>query len=107
MTVTAAFHLNNREAKRELKLYNNDKHLPLFPTPTYFGVKLDRSLMFRHHLMAIRIKLSSRVTLLRRPAGSEWGGAAAKTLRIAALSWSIQQLSTAHQFGVAVLTLAS
>ena len=24
-TVTAAFHLNNREAKRELKVYNNDR----------------------------------------------------------------------------------
>ena len=27
-TVTAAFHLNNREAKRELKVYNNDRLLP-------------------------------------------------------------------------------
>ena len=51
-TVTAAFHLNNREAKRELKFYNNDKYLPFCPTPTYLGVKLDRSLTFRHHLVA-------------------------------------------------------
>ena len=29
-TVTAAFHLNNREAKRELKVYNNSRLLP-FP----------------------------------------------------------------------------
>ena len=28
-TVTAAFHLNNREAKRELKVYNNGRLLPL------------------------------------------------------------------------------
>ena len=34
--------------------------------------------------MALRKKLSSRVTLLRRPLGSRWG-AGAKTLRIAAL----------------------
>ena len=84
-TVTAAFHLNNREAKRELKVYNNGRLLPFCPTPTYLGVKLDRSLMFRHHLVALRKKLSSRVTLLRRLMGSRWG-AGAKTLCMATLS---------------------
>ena len=33
-TVTTAFHLNNREAKRELKVYNNGRLLPFCPTPT-------------------------------------------------------------------------
>ena len=84
-TVTAAFHLNNREAKRELKVYNNGRLLPFCPTPAYLGVKLDRSLTFCHHLVALRKKLSSRVTLLRRLVGSGWG-AGAKTLCIAALS---------------------
>ena len=84
-TVTAAFHLNNREAKRELKVYNNGRLLLFCPTPTYLGVKLDRSLTFRHHLVALRKKLSSRVTLLRRLVGSGWS-AGAKTLRIATLS---------------------
>ena len=84
-TVTAVFHLNNREANRELKVYNNSRLLPFCPTPTYLGVKLDRSLTFRHHLVALRQKLSSRVTLLRRLVGSVWG-AGAKTLRIATLS---------------------
>ena len=45
-TVTTAFHLNNREAKCELKVYNNGRLLPFCPTPTYLGVKLDRSLTF-------------------------------------------------------------
>ena len=84
-TVTTAFHLNNREAKRELKVYNNSRLLPFCPIPTYLGVKLNRSLTFRHHLVALRKKLSSRVTLLRRLVGSRWG-AGAKTLRIATLS---------------------
>ena len=83
--VTAAFHLNNREAKRELKVYNNGGLLPFCPTPTYLGVKLDRSLTFRHHLVALRKKLSSCVTLLRRLVGSG-RGAGAKTLCIATLS---------------------
>ena len=84
-TVTTAFHLNNREAKRELNVYNNGKRLPFCPVPTYLGVKLDRSLTFRHHLEALRKKLTTRVALMRRLAGSGWG-AGAKTLRTAALS---------------------
>ena len=82
--VTVAFHLNNREAKRELKVHNNGRLLPFCPVPTYLGVKLDRSLAFCHHLVALRKKLSSRVTLLRRLVGSGWG-AGAKTLRILCL----------------------
>ena len=46
---------------------------------------MDRSLTFRHHLVALHKKLSSRVTQLRRLVGSGWG-AGAKTLRIATLS---------------------
>ena len=84
-TVTTAFHLNNREAKRELNVYNNSKRLPFCPAPTYLGVKLDRSLTFRHHLEALRKKLTTRVALMRRLAGSGWG-AGAKALRTAALS---------------------
>ena len=83
--VTAAFYLNNREAKHELKVYNNGRLLPFCPTPTYLGVKLDRSLTFCHHLVALHKKLSSRVTLLRRLVGLGWG-AGTKTLRIATLS---------------------
>ena len=84
-TMTAAFYLNNRDAKRELNVYNNGNLLPLYPIPTYFGVKLDRSLTFRHQLQALRKKLSTRVALLRRLAGSGWG-AGAKTLPISVLS---------------------
>ena len=58
-TVTAVFHLNNREAKRELKVYNNDRLLPFCLTPIYLKVKLDRSLTFRHHQVALRKKLFS------------------------------------------------
>ena len=64
-TVTAAFHLYNREAKREQKVNNNGKILPFCPVPTYLGVKLDRALTYRHHLEALRKKLSTRVSLLR------------------------------------------
>ena len=83
--MTAVFRLSHREAKCELKVYNDDRLLPFCPTPAYLGIKLDRSFTFRHHLVALRKKLSSRVTLLRRLVGSGWD-AGAKTLHIATLS---------------------
>ena len=84
-TMTAFFHLNNREVKHELKVYNNDRLLLFCPTPTYLGVKLDRSLKFCHHLVALCKKLSLHVTLLRQLVGLGWG-AGAKTLCKATLS---------------------
>ena len=47
-------------------------------------MKLDRALTYRHHFEALFKKLSTRVSLLRRLAGSGWG-AGVKTLRTAAL----------------------
>ena len=103
--VTTAFHLNNREAKRKLNVYNNGKRLPFHSVPTYLGVKLDRSLTFRHHLEALRKKLTTRVALMRRLAGSGWS-AGAKTLRTATLSliystaeyWAPVWCRSAHTF---------
>ena len=82
-TVTTAFPFNNREVKREIKVHNNGKVLPFCPVPTYLGVKLDRALTYRRHLEALHKKLSTRVSLLRRLAGSGWG-AGAKRLQGAA-----------------------
>ena len=55
------------------------------PIPTYLGVKLEISLTFCHHLMAVQKKVLLHVTLLRQLAGSGWG-AGAKTLCTADLS---------------------
>ena len=84
-TMMAAFHLNNRDAKRELRVYNNGRLLPFCPTPTYLGVKLDGSFTFCHYLVALCKKLSSRVTLLRQLVGSGWSTGALK-VSIASLS---------------------
>ena len=80
-TMSAAFYLNNKEAKRELVEYNNET-LPYCSEPKYLGVTLDRSL---RHFESFRKKLTSRVALLRRLSGSGWG-AGATTLRIATLA---------------------
>ena len=43
-TVTIAFYLHIREAKREPNVKNNGKILPFCPVPIYLSVKLDRAL---------------------------------------------------------------
>ena len=105
-TVMSAFHLNNREAKRELNVYNNGKRQPFCPVPTYLGVQLDSLLTFRRHLEALRKKLTTRVALMRRLAGSGWALELKHCVQPPYL-WSTPLRSTVHQFGVAVHTLAS
>ena len=87
-------------------------HLGQFcPVQTYLGVKLDRSLTFRHHLKTLRKKLTLLVALLRRLMGSGWG-TDAKILSVSAicprsLVYSTTKYGIAHQPGVIVLILAS
>ena len=83
-TMTAAFHLYNKEAKRELHVTVEGRMLPFSTDLTYLGIKLDRALTFRYHLESLRSKLTSRIGLLRRLAGSTWSGNA-QTLRTTAL----------------------
>ena len=75
-TVSAVFHLNNKEAKRELNVNFNNETLPFCSEPKYFGATLDRSFTYRRHLESLRKKLTSRVALLRQLAGSGWGAGA-------------------------------
>ena len=84
-TMSAAFHLNNMEARRELRITVNGAPLPFCPEPKYLGVTLDRSLTYRRHLESLRKKLTSRIALIRRLTGTSWGAGAA-TLRTAALA---------------------
>jgi len=53
-TVSAAFHLNNKEAKREQKVNINNETLPFCSEPKYLGVTLDRSITYRRHLESLR-----------------------------------------------------
>ena len=75
-TLTADFYLNDREVKRDLKVYNNNRLLPFCLTFSYLVVKLDRLPKFCHHLVTLHKKLSSRVTLLRQLVGSGWDAGA-------------------------------
>jgi len=71
--VSAVFHLNNKDVKRELKVNHNNETLPFCSEPEYLGVTLDRSLTYRRHLESLRKKLTSRVAFLRRLDDSGWG----------------------------------
>ena len=44
--MSAAFHLNNKEAKRELKVNYSNEILPCCPKPKYLEEILDRSLTY-------------------------------------------------------------
>ena len=83
--VSAAFILNYKETKRELKVKYSNETLPFCSEPKYLGVTLDRSFTYRPHLKSLCKKLTSRVALMRRLAGSGWG-AGTKSRRTAALA---------------------
>jgi len=51
--VSAVFHLNNKEAKCELKVNFNNETLPFCSDPKYLGVTLDRSHTYRRHLESL------------------------------------------------------
>jgi len=81
-TISAMFHLNNKEAKREVNINFINKTLPFYSESKYLGVTLGMTLTYRESL---RKKLTSRVASLRRLAGSGWG-VGATTLRTATLA---------------------
>ncbi|KAJ4939523.1 hypothetical protein JOQ06_028971, partial [Pogonophryne albipinna] len=91
-TVAAAYHLSTREARRELEVRVDNKCLEVQQAPKYLGVHLDRTLSFKKHLEEVKAKVTSRVALIRRLAGTTWG-ASAKTLRIStqALVFSVAE----------------
>jgi len=61
--VTTAFHLYNKEARRELNIAVEGRTLPFCSEPTYLEIKLDRSLSYRQHLESSNKKLTARVVL--------------------------------------------
>ncbi|KAL7885199.1 hypothetical protein AOLI_G00079690 [Acnodon oligacanthus] len=53
-TVAAAYHLNNREASRELDVYDGKNHLEFPQAPMYLGVRLDQTLSYKQHLDEVK-----------------------------------------------------
>lgn len=77
--------LNTHEAQSHLNIIFNEQTVPHNDHPKYLGVFLDRTLTYRHHLQNQGKKLSTRVNLINKLAGTQWG-ASADTLRTATLA---------------------
>jgi hypothetical protein len=84
-TQVCAFHLRNREAKRQLKVTWSGTTLEHCETPVYLGVTLDRTLSYKTHIEKTRSKVCSRNNILNKLTGSRWG-ARPDTLRSTALA---------------------
>ncbi len=80
-TVSTMFHLNNREASRQINIMVDSTRLQSQASPTYLGVKLDRTLSFKQHLDSAKAKTTACTARIRRIVGTTWG-ATTKTLRI-------------------------
>ena len=81
-TKVCAYHLNNKQAKRQLSVHWLGKPLE---HEEYLGITLDRSLTYKHHIVKLNKKLQTRVNLLKQLGNSSWGSNAS-TNRTAALS---------------------
>ena len=82
-----AFHLRNREAKRELNVVWNGRptRLSNTTTPVYLGVNLDRTMCYKTHIEKTKMKVNARNNIIRKLANSKWG-CKASTLRPSCLA---------------------
>ena len=69
--VSAAFHVNNKEARRDLFISIKGQSLPYCAEPMYLDIKMARALTFCRHLDSP--SKTTRVGLLRRLVRPTWG----------------------------------
>ena len=79
-TQVCAFHLRNREAKRELNVVWNGTRLSNTITPVYLDVHLDRTVCYKTHIEKTKMKVNARNNIIRKLVNSKWG-CKASTLR--------------------------
>ena len=84
-TQVCAFHLRNREAKRELNIMWNGTRLSNTTTPVHLGIHLDRTLCYKTHIEKTKMKVNARNNIIRKLANSKWG-CEASTLRPSCLA---------------------
>lgn len=75
-TIVLCFHLRNRGADLELRVWFDGIGLKHSFDLMYLGIKLDRSLTFKDHSNQLAAKLGSRNNLLRILACTSWGATA-------------------------------
>lgn len=84
-TEVCAFHLSNSLANKTLNVMFREQPVKHNDFPKYLGISLDRSLTYKKHLEITSQKLKTRVSLIKKIAGTNWG-AQASTLRTATQS---------------------
>ena len=84
-TQVCAFHLRNREAKRQLNVSWSGTALETCQHPVYLGVTLDRCLTFKTHVEKTKAKVCARNNIVSKLTGTRWG-ASPPTLRSTALA---------------------
>lgn len=84
-TESSTFHLSSRDANRTVNIEFCGAPVEYNPTPTYLGVKLNRSMTFNPHLTKLQLKLKTRCNIIQRLTGSAWGSSAS-SLRTSALA---------------------
>jgi hypothetical protein len=65
------FHLNTHAANKQLDVMFNGTSIKHVDHPKYLGVALNRTLTFKSHLEKAAKKVSSRVNLVRKLAGTK------------------------------------
>ena len=85
ITQVCAFHLRNREAKRQLRVRWSGTLLEYHPNPVYLGIKLDRIMSYKNHILNTKAKVNTSSNTLRKLTNSKWG-CTPHILRISALA---------------------
>ena len=63
-SVSASYHHNNKEAKKEMNMFVDNKRLEFQQAPKYLGVRLDRIQSIKQHLEEIKAMVISRVSFI-------------------------------------------
>ena len=61
------------EGRREARLFLGDSRLAHEPTPTFLGIRLDRTLSLRLHVLNLKVKMGKRSNALRAVSGKACG----------------------------------
>ena len=84
-SVSSFFHLKNHLAQYKLKVNLSGNSILFHSTPKYLGITVDCSLTYRHHLTNLKSKMTSRLGLIKRLVGLDWG-ASFRVLQTSALA---------------------
>jgi hypothetical protein len=74
-TESCVFHVNTHEANRQLDLRFTGTEIQHVEHLIYLGVTLDRTLTYNAHLTETSKKVSARINIVRKVAGTGWGAA--------------------------------